>query len=959
MTQPQATGSDGRRPRASLLAQVPEQIRRYVEGEERAADGVESLLADRLLEQRTSAEVALLSLMPVLALLLWGKVSVTVLGLWFGAVAVATGVAVVMRRRLSARDAGPSRVVNVVWWTALATGVAWAIGPLLLSSAVPLQDMALLIVVFAGLVVAATATFAAAPRCFYSFAAALLLPLGAAILANGQTRSHVVAVLLVALFGGMASAVYRRTHAQLVNDLRAAGQVGEQEGAVERERSFLDALLSSAPTAIVTLDLEGRVMGVNPMFEQLFGFTAEEARGRILNDLIVPEEFRSEAELLEEQLRAGRAVVTEVQRRHKNGRAIHVRASAVAAGGAARGTMFVMYDDITALKQAETARLEAEAQYRQLVEAASDLVWKVDAGGQWTFLNSACQSVYGLPADAMLGHSLFDRVHPEALESDIAAFHKVLGGEELADYETTHVNVRGERKYLSFAARPIRNENGEIVGAQGTARDVSERAAALDALKEAREAAERTAQAKSAFLANMSHEIRTPMNGVLGMLELLLESDLTPEQRSSAELAKSSAEAMLTVVNDILDFSKAEAGQMSLEEIAFDLRGLVDSAIRVLLPQATSRKIELIYELEPAVPRTVRGDPGRLRQVLNNLVGNALKFTHEGEVKVAASVVGQEDGKAVVRFTVRDTGIGIPEEKLEHIFQEFSQADASMTRRYGGSGLGLAICRRIVGLMGGELTVESTVGAGSEFSFAVPLKVEREGREPQGPRAASLDGIRALIVDDNAANRRIVRDVLQEAGIVADVASGADEGFGVLKRARLDGAPHELLVIDAQMPDRSGFELAETLRADPELAPRIMMLTSAGQPGDGKRCRELGISGYLNKPASRSELLEVAASVMALEEKQIADGVLVTRHSVAETRRYLRILLAEDNPVNQRVAEAILNKRGHMVRVVENGRLAVEAVRKEEFDLVLMDVQMPEMDGLTATRAIRQLPEKG
>ena len=488
---------------------------------------------------------------------------------------------------------------------------------------------------------------------------------------------------------------------------------------------------------------------------------------------------------------------------------------------------------------------------------------------------------------------------------------------------------------------------------------VSEEAAkrAEAVMREARDLAERVARARSAFLANMSHEIRTPMNAVLGFVELILDTELSVEQRRALELVRSSSEALLMILNDILDYSKIEAEHLELESIPFDVSKVVHATASLLAVRAREKHLELLAEVAPEVPRVVRGDPTRLRQVLMNLIGNAIKFTEQGEVVVSVSA-GATDGNAEIRFAVRDTGIGIAAEHVGSVFKEFTQADSTMTRRYGGTGLGLAISQRLVRLMGGELAVSSEVGRGSEFGFTLSLPVETAPRTSSTVLAA-LGGRRMLIVDDNQTNRRILREMLAAEGIQVEEASTAADGLAALRGAAGRKARYDLAILDVQMPDMDGFQLATAVRKEKAITKtNLLMLTSAGQRGDRERCRELGIRGYLTKPLSRADLLEALGTVLAGSSEDAGTPEVVTRHTIAESRRSLRVLLAEDNPVNQQVAVAMLVKRGHEVHVSSNGREAVDAVRSRDYDVVLMDIQMPEMDGFEATQAIRAL-DKG
>jgi len=489
----------------------------------------------------------------------------------------------------------------------------------------------------------------------------------------------------------------------------------------------------------------------------------------------------------------------------------------------------------------------------------------------------------------------------------------------------------------------------QVTARLAVSEDAAKRAEAV--MREARDLAERVARARSAFLANMSHEIRTPMNAVLGFVELILDTDLTTEQRRALELVRSSSEALLMILNDILDYSKIEAEHLELESISFDLSKVVHATASLLAVRAREKHLELLAEVDADVPRAVRGDPTRLRQVLMNLIGNAIKFTERGEVVVSVGAA-QTDGNVTLSFVVRDTGIGIAPEHTASVFKEFTQADSTMTRRYGGTGLGLAISQRLVKLMGGELGVTSELGRGSAFSFSLTLPVESTS-PARTTGLAALGGRRMLIVDDNQTNRRILREMLGAEGIKVEEASTAAEGLESLRRVRYD-----LAILDVQMPDMDGFQLATAVRADKKIKrTNLLMLTSAGQRGDGERCRELGIRGYLTKPISRSDLLEALGTVLAGSPEETGTPDVVTRHTIAESRATLRVLLAEDNPVNQQVAVAMLVKRGHEVHVSSNGREAVDAVKERDYDVVLMDIQMPEMDGFEATHAIRALPK--
>lgn len=602
----------------------------------------------------------------------------------------------------------------------------------------------------------------------------------------------------------------------------------------------------------------------------------------------------------------------------------------------------------------EKSLAESEHLSRGTFENAAVGIAHVDQQGNWVRANDRLCRLMGYKADE-LTHTNFEQfVHPRDYERHKANTRRLLAGEIDHFYgEIRCQNRAGKTLWLHATVSPQRSSNDEFLYFILILEDISRRRRLDQELKKAKLAAEEGSRLKSEFVANVSHEIRTPMNAILGMTELALEEELTPELQDYLTTAHESAKSLLSLVNDLLDFSRMEAGKLELEHTKFDLWQTIDETAKSLSISASEKGLELLTDVAEDVPRYVEGDPFRLRQVITNLVTNAIKFTERGEVVVLANLEERTNTHALVRFTVRDTGIGISPDDIQRVFAPFMQADASTTRVFGGSGLGLAICSELISQLGGSIDVKSEVGKGSEFFFTAQLKeapvppdVVRRRRD----KVKHLRGRRVLVADDNASNRRILDDLLSRFGLQVDLLDSGDAAIHKIRMAAESNMPYDIVIVDALMPGTDGFSVIETLNSEKAFASTtVLMISSADRSTFTERTSSLAIDGYLDKPVTRRDLLNVLSAI-ASDETEPTDGDA----KAVTIPTTLQILIVEDTPANQKVVQTILKKRGHMTTIANNGREALDKLDEAEFDLVLMDVQMPTVDGYQATVAIRE-----
>ncbi len=783
--------------------------------------------------------------------------------------------------------------------------------------------------------------------------------------------SLVVGVLITALLAMYVNGLLGRTEqveqlvVQRAADLRRANESLEREVA-ERKRTeqvlrdseaLYSSLVENLPVHVLRKDLQGRFTFANESFCQLLGRPLEEIVGKTDLDFYPPElagKYRQDDKTVAETGELFECV--EENKKGGETRYVQVMKSAVRdAEGKIVGVQVIFWD-VTARRKAEAALEQERYLLRALMDNLPHNIYFKDTESRFTRINKALADYFGLnDASEALGKTDVDFFTDEHAQQALADEQEVMRtGEPLLDKEEKETWMNGRETWASTTKLPLYNEEGEIAGTFGISRDITEKKRAAEALRAAKEAAESASRAKSAFLANMSHEIRTPMNVIIGMTELVLDTRLTAEQREYLMAIQESSEALLSLISDVLDFSKIEAGRLDLDTAPFDLHETLGDTMRWLAIRAHGKGLELACHIRPDVPVFVVGDRNRLRQIVVNLLSNAIKFTDHGEVVLDVRHQSQSDGQVVLHFAVSDTGIGIAEDKLAVIFDAFEQADNSTTRRYGGTGLGLAISSKLVELMGGRIWAESQVGQGSRFHFTARFDLAPEdSRGLAKLEPAVIRGTRVLVVDDNATNRLILEEMLGNWGVKATSAPGGREALHAMREARRSGEPFLLVISDVHMPEMDGFELLEEVKRDREIGSTIiMMLTSGDHPGDIARCEQMGVAAYLLKPVKQSELFDAIMMALGISAAQVEPVEAVAGAPYGPSRS-LRVLLAEDSLVNQKLAIGLLRKQGHAVVVANTGKEALAAWEMQKFDLIIMDVQMPDMDGLEPAAAIR------
>ncbi|MEW4490543.1 response regulator [Thalassoglobus sp. JC818] len=752
-----------------------------------------------------------------------------------------------------------------------------------------------------------------------------------------------------------------------VEDLREEVLRHEKtQEAYEHEQLLMEELMSVIPDDIYFKDRDGRFLRINRAKALRSGLNSpDEAIGKTDNDFFQPEHAQDAYKAEQVILETGEGLIDHEERLvWPDGHVSWVSATKMPlrkVDGTVFGTLGISRDITQHHQIAEQLEHERD-RLRTLIDNLPDYIFIKDANSCFVTVNQALVKMYGLETEAeLIGKTDFDFTPIELAEAfredDLAVMQTQ---EPLINREEENFLADGTRRWLLTTKVPLTNADDEVVGLVGIARDITQRKLAEMELQSAMEAAEVANRAKSEFLANMSHEIRTPMNAVIGMTELVLDTELNGQQRDYLETVLNAGESLLGIINDILDFSKIESGRFELECYPIDLREWLGDSIKPLAIRAHSRSLELACHIVPEIPNLIRGDGLRLRQVIVNLLGNAIKFTEQGEVILHVNLVEATDEEITLQFQVTDTGIGMDAETQARVFQAFEQADMSTTRKFGGTGLGLTISSRLVQLMGGKIWVESEPGKGSTFHFTAKFRpVAYDVPTEMVEDLCAVEGLRVLIVDDNSTNRQILEEMCVNWRMAPLAVADAESGLRELRAAFEKQKPFDLVITDASMPDVDGFMFAETIQNDSQISSTIvMMLTSLDRNEDLKRCEELGIGRYLTKPIKQSDLFDAIIDLVhspdSSESFEAAENA-----EMLESTTSLKILLAEDSPANQKLAVGLLSKWSHNVTVANNGREAITAAKKSDFDLILMDVQMPEMDGLAATAEIRKLQSLG
>jgi len=736
----------------------------------------------------------------------------------------------------------------------------------------------------------------------------------------------------------------------------------DEELKIEKKR--LESLIYNTSLAIVSMDEKHNIVSCNKAFENIFQYNESEIKGKNLDSFIGDTALAEETRSYTAKILTGQPVRGIGKRMRKDGTFVDVEIFGVPVTVDQKVMgIYAIYHDISDIKRTELILKDSEEKYRTIIDSIEEAYFELDLPGNFLFFNDALVRIMGYPKEKLLGLNFREYMSKEDVKKIFPAFNDLYHtGKPIKKIAYTVIKKDGSIMHMETSATLIKDNHGNPTGFRGIMRDVTQEKLAEIEMGKAKEAAEAANVAKSEFLANMSHEIRTPLNGIIGFTDMLLDTGLDPNQADIANTIKRSGDVLLSLINSILDFSKIESGEIEFEEIEFDPELTAYDVCDMIRPRIGSKPVDILCHVGDKLPAFVKGDPLRFKQVLTNLMGNAPKFTEKGEIELSIDVEDETENRIRIHSSVRDTGIGIPEDKLSVIFEPFRQVDGSTTRKYGGTGLGLSICRKIANLMEGDIRVESKPGAGSAFHFTAWFN---KSENPKVRRFApvSLSGKKVLILDDNKTNLDILRHVLEKAGMNVVSLTHGKEVLPALEKSLECEKPFDLFISDIQLPDISGYDVAIQVRKSGRPFERLLMIAFSSFTGrEAKTCNEAGFNGFLSKPIRRDKLFQMIERVLADNESGKTQDIggetkMMTQYSVKEDLKHsVRILLAEDNPVNQKLAKLMLTKAGYHVEIAGTGLEAVDKFSSSptDFDIIFMDIQMPEMDGIEATKEIRK-----
>jgi PAS domain S-box-containing protein len=931
----------------------------------------------------------------ILTFILWTNVSHTMLISWFACSFLITLFRYILVYKY--KRASVESIKSEHWGTWLIVGIAaigivWGFGGVFLFPAKSIAHQIFLAFVFGGMIAGSVGSYSVKMEAFLAFSVPVSIPIIVQFLTEGS-EIHIAMGGMMLLFVIIMLITAQKINASIITALKLQfenhnlidilkidkenteklnkkleTEISEHKNAEEELKKSGEKyrfIYETTGDAIMTLEPpEWRFTSGNNKIAEMFGVKDEEEFISLTPWQTSPE-YQPDGQLSE--VKAQKMIEIAMKKGEKFFEWIHKRvggeeffATVLLNRVEFGGKVFLQarVNDLTERKQAEEALRDSEEKFRMISDSAQEAIIMIDNDGNISYWNKAAEKIFGYTEKEAMEKNLHRFIVPESYyESSTKAFkifQKSGQGDAIGKtIELAAVRKNGAEFPIEVSISPLKIKGKW--NAMGILRDITERKIMQNELLKFIEEADSASKAKSEFLAGMSHEIRTPMNAIIGMAELISDTTLDEEQKEYLEIMKVSSNNLLGIINDILDISKIEAGGLELEQKEFNLPELVETTGASLAVRANKKRLELLCHIISDIPEYIISDPVRLRQILVNLIGNAIKFTEKGEIIISLRIEERKGNEALIHFWVSDTGVGIPKERQDRIFDSFTQADGSTTRKYGGTGLGLTISRQLAEKMGGRIWVESELGKGSVFNFTIRAAIVEKAKEKEKIIFPDLKHLKVLIIDDNLTNRLILQDTTSIWGLLPSEASGGQSGLKELESAKQKGDPYQLILLDKNMPDLDGFEVTQKIKQIPEYADvPIIFLTSSEEKGDRQKAKELGISNFLLKPVNRSKLYDAIINSLAAEGKKKEKSEEQKIESLLKDKS-LKILLAEDNLINQKMAVRLLEKQGWQVTVANNGKEAVELIGKNGFDLVLMDVQMPEMDGIEATAEIRNM----